>query len=117
MKILVVLNKKGGFYILLKFLGHACFLLQTESTTLIIDPFLDNNPQAAMKSKEIKTDWILVTHGHSDHLGDAVPIAKSNAGTIICNSEIARYCRNFLEQKYMECISEVNITLVTLLSR
>lgn len=78
----------------LTFLGHACFLLQTGSTNLIIDPFLDNNPLAAAKASEVKAEWILVTHGHSDHLGDAVPIARANNGTIIANSEVARYCSN-----------------------
>lgn len=77
---------------LLKFLGHACFSLQAGTASLIIDPYLTGNPQAAVKAEEVKADWILVTHGHHDHLGDAVEIARQNNGTIITITEVARYC-------------------------
>ncbi|PKM47191.1 MAG: metal-dependent hydrolase [Firmicutes bacterium HGW-Firmicutes-8] len=77
---------------IVKFLGHACFFLQNGGTSLIIDPFLDDNPQAVIRAGEIKTDWILVTHGHSDHLGDAIQIAKQNDAIIITVTEVARYC-------------------------
>lgn len=77
---------------ILRFLGHACFFLQTGVTSLIIDPYLNDNPQAVITADEIKTDWVLVTHGHFDHLGDAVEIAKQNNAAIITISEVARYC-------------------------
>jgi len=77
---------------LLKFLGHSCFSLSIGATSLIIDPYLNENPQAVIKAGEIKTDWVLVTHGHHDHMGDAVEIAKRNNATIITITEIARYC-------------------------
>ncbi|MHB9093195.1 MAG: metal-dependent hydrolase [Eubacteriales bacterium] len=75
----------------LKFLGHACFTLQIGDTALIIDPYLNDNPQAVVKSTEVKTNWVLVTHGHTDHFGDAIEIAKRNDATIITISEVARY--------------------------
>ncbi len=77
---------------LLKFLGHACFQIQTGRSTLILDPYLNDNPQAVTTPAEIRTDWILVTHGHSDHLGDAIEIATRNNATIITITEVARYC-------------------------
>jgi L-ascorbate metabolism protein UlaG (beta-lactamase superfamily) len=58
---------------------------------IIIDPFITNNPQANINPDEIEVDYILVTHGHSDHLGDAVPIAKANDATIIAPNELAVY--------------------------
>lgn len=77
---------------ILKFLGHSCFLLQTGQTSLILDPYLKDNPQAVLQPQEVETDWVLVTHGHSDHMGDALKIAKQNDAPIITISEVARYC-------------------------
>lgn len=74
------------------FLGHACFYLKVGQTKIIIDPYLSGNPQAAVKPEEIEAEWILVTHGHQDHLGDAVEIAKQNNATIVTITEVARYC-------------------------
>ena len=73
------------------FLGHSCFLLETSSHTLIIDPFLTNNPLAQAKPEDIRCDYVLVTHGHFDHLGDAPAIAKANDATVISSYEIADY--------------------------
>jgi L-ascorbate metabolism protein UlaG (beta-lactamase superfamily) len=58
---------------------------------IIIDPFLTGNPLATIKAENVKVDYILVTHGHGDHLGDAVPIAKRNKATIIAPNELAVY--------------------------
>lgn len=74
------------------FLGHACFQLETDGTTLIIDPFLTGNPKAAKKAEDIHCNYVLITHGHGDHVGDAVTIAKRNNATIIANYEVATYC-------------------------
>jgi L-ascorbate metabolism protein UlaG (beta-lactamase superfamily) len=75
----------------ISYLGHACFMLEGNKT-IIIDPFLSGNPLAAKKPEEIKVDYILVSHGHGDHLGDAIEIAKRSAGTIITSNELAVYC-------------------------
>lgn len=69
--------------------GHSCLLLTSGEHTLIIDPFLNNNPLSPVKAKQIKANFILVTHGHGDHVGDAIEIAKANKGTIICNYELS----------------------------
>ena len=74
------------------YLGHAGFVVEGKESTLVIDPFLDGNPLATAKPGDIKADYILVTHGHPDHLGDSIPIAKANNATIIAPFELATYC-------------------------
>jgi len=74
--------------------GHACFSIVGGGARLLTDPFLTGNPQAAISADEVNADYILVSHAHSDHLGDAVPIARRTGATIISNFEIATYCGN-----------------------
>jgi L-ascorbate metabolism protein UlaG (beta-lactamase superfamily) len=69
--------------------GHACFSLKNDSATLLFDPFLSGNPKAAESWENIKCDYILVSHAHGDHMGDAIEIAKKNGATIISTAEIA----------------------------
>lgn len=76
----------------LKFLGHACFLLRHGNIALIFDPFLSNNPLSAAKAEEIDCQYILVSHAHADHLGDAVDISKRTGAIIITTAEIAHSC-------------------------
>jgi len=76
----------------LTYLSHACFALETASHRLIIDPFLTGNPLAPLKPEEVQCDFILVSHGHEDHVGDAVAIAKRTGATIIGNYETAAWC-------------------------
>ncbi|MGH7492368.1 MAG: metal-dependent hydrolase [bacterium] len=76
----------------LTFWGHSCFLVETGTHRLVVDPFLTGNPRAPLKAEQVQCDFILVSHGHGDHLGDAVGIAKRNRATIIANYEIATYC-------------------------
>lgn len=76
----------------LTFYGHSCFLLETGTHRLIIDPFLTGNPKAPLAADQVKCDFILVSHGHGDHLGDAAALAQRNNATVIANYEIATYC-------------------------
>jgi L-ascorbate metabolism protein UlaG (beta-lactamase superfamily) len=69
-------------------LGHSAFLLEGTQKVLI-DPFLSGNPNAAKKPEEVQADIIFVTHGHGDHLGDAVEIAKKNNAPIVCIHELS----------------------------
>ena len=72
-----------------KFLGHAAVLLQGPSI-LLIDPFLKNNPQAVFSPKELKKiDFVLVTHDHFDHLGEAKEICQKSGATLIAIHELA----------------------------
>ncbi|MFZ5980412.1 MAG: metal-dependent hydrolase [Candidatus Zixiibacteriota bacterium] len=74
------------------FLGHSCVSLTDGKHNLIIDPFLTDNPQASAKAGDIKADYVLITHGHGDHVGDGIAIAKRNKATIIANFELANLC-------------------------
>ena len=74
------------------FLGHSAFYMEGEKGKLVIDPFLTGNPVAQIKPEDLKVDFVLLTHGHGDHIGDAVDIAKANNATIIAPFELANYC-------------------------
>ena len=71
------------------FLGHACFLLEDGGTTVLIDPFLTGNPKAARAADEVEADAILLTHGHQDHYGDVLDIAKRTSAPVVANTELA----------------------------
>ncbi len=66
----------------IEFLGHACFLLEHDGTKILIDPFLTDNPLASKTAEEAEADYIFVTHGHGDHLGDTYAIAKRTGATV-----------------------------------
>lgn len=76
----------------LTYLGHSAFLLAGSSGTVIIDPFLTGNPLATAKPDETEVDAVLLTHGHGDHLGDGIDIAKRCQATIVAPYELANYC-------------------------
>ncbi len=73
-----------------RFLGHACFTLSDGDTTVLIDPFLTGNPKAAIAAEDVPATTILLTHGHGDHYGDTVAIAKRTGATAVAITEIAR---------------------------
>lgn len=71
------------------FHGHATFSLDVNGTKLVIDPFFAGNSPVAQKSvNEIESDYILLTHGHGDHIADAIPLAQRTGATVIANFEI-----------------------------
>ncbi len=77
----------------LKYFSHSSFQITTDSgLTLLIDPFLDDNPTSPVKSAEVRADYIVLTHAHGDHLGDAFKIAKREDPLFICVNELANYC-------------------------
>ena len=69
------------------FINHACFILEKNNSAIIFDPYLDDNPEG-LTAKDIKVDYIFVSHGHFDHLGSAFEIAKNCDATIISTAEI-----------------------------
>ncbi len=73
----------------IRFLGHAAFELSDGSTSVLIDPFLTGNPKAAVSADELEPNTILLTHGHADHFGDTVSIAKRCSCEVVAIVEIA----------------------------
>jgi L-ascorbate metabolism protein UlaG (beta-lactamase superfamily) len=73
----------------LTYYGHSCFAVETGGATLLFDPFITPNPLAQNISlKSIQADYILVSHGHADHIADAVTLAQSTGATVVCSWEI-----------------------------
>lgn len=72
--------------------GHAAFLLESGQYKILFDPFISGNPLAPVKSEQVSATHILVSHGHGDHLGDTVAIAKRTKATVIGPYELASYC-------------------------
>jgi L-ascorbate metabolism protein UlaG (beta-lactamase superfamily) len=72
-----------------RFLGHACFTLSDGDTTVLIDPFLTGNPKAAVSADEVQATTLLLTHGHGDHVGDTVAIAKRTGAPLFAITELA----------------------------
>jgi L-ascorbate metabolism protein UlaG (beta-lactamase superfamily) len=79
----------------LKYFSHSAFLITADNgDKIIIDPFLDDNPKSPVKSAEVEADYIILSHAHGDHLGDAFKIAKRCNSLFICVNELAIYCSN-----------------------
>jgi L-ascorbate metabolism protein UlaG (beta-lactamase superfamily) len=89
----------------IRFLGHACFELTEGDTRVLIDPFLTGNPSAAADPGELEPTHILLTHGHADHLGDTVDIAKRTGAPVIAIVELA----NEISAKGVEDVADPNI--------
>jgi L-ascorbate metabolism protein UlaG (beta-lactamase superfamily) len=75
----------------LTYLGHSAFLITTTVGAILIDPFLSGNPLASIGPDDVHPAYILVTHGHSDHLGDTVAIARRTGATVIGPAELVTY--------------------------
>jgi L-ascorbate metabolism protein UlaG (beta-lactamase superfamily) len=73
------------------FHGHSCIQLDTGKDLIIIDPFLTGNPAAKTKPKDIKCNYVILTHGHADHFGDTIELSGENDATVIATAEIAYY--------------------------
>jgi len=73
----------------IKYYGHSCFEVTVNNKKLLFDPFISGNPLAKnIDLKKIKPDYILISHGHQDHVGDAVEIIKQSDAKVISNFEI-----------------------------
>ncbi len=76
----------------LRYFSHSAFQITTKNgIKILIDPFLDGNPTSPVKSSDVSADYIIVTHGHGDHIGDSFKIAKRCNPTFICVNELANY--------------------------
>jgi L-ascorbate metabolism protein UlaG (beta-lactamase superfamily) len=75
----------------LTWFGHAALELVTQGLHILVDPFISGNPAATIKAADLKPEFILITHGHGDHIGDTVEIAKRSQSLVISNFEIAQW--------------------------
>jgi L-ascorbate metabolism protein UlaG (beta-lactamase superfamily) len=89
----------------IRFLGHACFELTEGDTRVLIDPFLTGNPKAAVDASELEPTHIFLTHGHADHIGDTVDIAKRTGAEVVAIVEVA----NELAEDGVENVKDPNI--------
>jgi L-ascorbate metabolism protein UlaG (beta-lactamase superfamily) len=71
--------------------GHAAIGIKTAGKFILVDPYFNGNPTASAKAEDLSPDYILVTHGHGDHLGDTISIARRTGATVISNTEIAQW--------------------------
>ena len=69
--------------------GHATIGLDISGYQILVDPYFTDNPAASTTAQDVRADYILITHGHSDHVGDAASIAKRTGAMVISNFEIA----------------------------
>ena len=85
--------------------GHSVLLLDIEKYQILIDPFITGNPSCPLKPENLNPDFIVITHGHGDHIGDSIEIAKRCGAKIIANFEIC----NWLNEKGIENTHAMNI--------
>ena len=79
----------------LTWIGHSTFKIEADGKTLLIDPWITNNPACPDELKTFDTlDVMLITHGHADHISDAVPLAKKHSPTVVSIIEIAKWLAN-----------------------
>lgn len=72
--------------------GHACFLIEVQNKKILFDPFITGNPLSEAKKidiSKVEADYIFLSHGHGDHIGDAVYIAKKTGATCVASAEIS----------------------------
>lgn len=93
--------------------GHACFAVEVGNKTLLFDPFISGNPlAAAINPQSLKADYILISHGHADHLADAVAIAKRTGATIVASYEVSQWWASKARQRPIPSIMAAVVNLI-----
>jgi L-ascorbate metabolism protein UlaG (beta-lactamase superfamily) len=77
-----------------QWLGHSCLLFESDGRKVLVDPFLTGNPAAAAQADAVGADLICISHGHGDHVGDAVAIARRTGATVLANYEISQWLQS-----------------------
>jgi L-ascorbate metabolism protein UlaG (beta-lactamase superfamily) len=85
------LRKENAMSTEITFLGHNAWSIRAGQHRLLLDPFLNDNPLSPCKAEQVEADYILVSHGHGDHLGDAVAIAARTGATAIGIFEVCQW--------------------------
>ncbi len=73
--------------------GHNAWSIETLGMTVLVDPYFDDSPTAPVKSDELKADFILLSHGHDDHVGDTIKIAQRTGATVLANFEVGEWLK------------------------
>ena len=92
------------------FYGHSCFLLETAGVRVLVDPFFSNNPAAlaaGLTAEGVRADWILVSHGHFDHIADAVGIAVRTGARVAACYEVTEWMK--ARGVSAECLEPMNV--------
>jgi L-ascorbate metabolism protein UlaG (beta-lactamase superfamily) len=74
-------------------LGHNAWAIASGNTTILVDPFLNDSPTSPVKADDVNADYILLSHGHADHVGDTIAIAKRTGATVFCNFEVGEWLK------------------------
>ena len=87
-------------------LGHGSWSLKTAESSVLLDPFLDGSPTAPVKAADVEADYILVSHGHFDHVADVASIANRTAATVVAIHEIGQW---FQDQQGVQNLVQMNL--------
>lgn len=99
----------------IQWFGHSAFEITSDDTKILIDPFISNNPVCNTAVEELDPDIICVTHGHADHLGDAMEIADRSGAILIANHELSVFFgRQGLESNGMNIGGTVSVDGITI---
>ena len=90
----------------IKWLGHYAFEIRTGDQTVLVDPFVNDNPVATVSADDLEADFILVTHGHADHVADVASIANRTGATVVAPVEVAAW---FQSQQNVENTIQLNL--------
>ncbi len=91
MEVDIVVFIKGAGRMKISYHGHSVIQIQTNGKNIIIDPFITGNSLTDLVPEEVKADAILLTHGHNDHVGDTVAIAKQNDALVVANADLTTF--------------------------
>ena len=75
----------------LTWFGHGTWQISLPEHTILLDPFFDDNPSSPIKAAEVDADFILISHGHFDHIADAAAVANRTNATVVAIYEVAQW--------------------------